>query len=144
MPNHIFKVGFHPRRLSTVWLAAVALCVLVALPFWPVSAQSELDNSDETVSLRRIQKHKVSGRHSDWLWPLRSVPRRWTVMSGNPPRRTLGTTPLVRAEFNGEQFRYPPPIPPPGRWHFTIWPLYFGMTTHAGWHFRIGVRYDDI
>ena len=65
-------------------------------------------------------------------------------MSGEPPQETLGSTSLTDIEANGKHFLYPQPIPPPGQWHFTIWPTYFGMSTRSGWHFRIGFRYDDV
>ena len=144
MRNSRLRKCFRARRLNILWIASAVLLTLMTLPFWQVSAQEPRDKANEAVSTHRIHKHKISGRHDDWPWPLSSVPRRWTAVSGNPPRKTFGTTPLTRAEFNGRQFRYPKPIPPAGRWHFTIWPLYFGMTTHSGWHFRLGVRYDDI
>jgi hypothetical protein len=130
------------RHSAPICKRLVAAVVLV-LCFRPTSYLAE-SQADPHCWIRKIVPHRASGPHGDWIWPLRYIPRRWTTMSGEPPRETFGSTPLTTAESRGRLFRYPQPIPPRGRWHFTIWPTYFGMSTHSGWHFRIGFRYDDV
>jgi hypothetical protein len=141
------KQGFREllyNRAVKASVVVVALCLLICGNFGPSSTRSQTYKCDPLQSKRLIHVRQGSRAHSDWIWPLRYVPRRWTIVCGNPPEKTLGTTPLRAAQFHGLQFRYPQPIPPRGYWHFTAWPIYFGMSTRSGWHFRIGVRYDDI
>jgi hypothetical protein len=95
-------------------------------------------------SIRIIPENLPTGRHTDWPFFLRWVPRRWTILRGVPPRRWLGTTPLAQAIFHGAIYEYPPPIPPRGFWHVVRWPLYFAFQTNGGWHGRIGIRFDDL
>jgi hypothetical protein len=120
-------------------LAAAVLALLLSPPAYLAEPQG-----DGECGIRKIHRRRASGRHGDWIWPLRYIPRRWTAVSGDPPRETLGSTPLTLAESEGKRFHYPQPIPPRGRWHFTLWPTYFGVSTRSGWHFRIGIRYDDV
>jgi hypothetical protein len=143
MVKHAFR-GLLRTRAVKASIAVIVLCVLTYGNFGPSSAGSQANKCDPFQSTRRIHLRQGSRMHSDWIWPLRYVPRRWTIVCGDPPQKTLGTTPLRTVQFHGLPFRYPQPIPPPGHWHFTTWPIYFGMSTRSGWHFRIGVRYDDI
>src|SRR5215471_6690100 len=143
MAKHLFRKLLHTRAVKASVVVA-AFCVLMYENFGPPSTGSQTYKCDPFQSKQLIHMRQGSGAHSDWIWPLRYVPRRWTIVCGNPPQKTLGTTPLRTAQFHGLQFRYPQPIPPPGYWHFTTWPIYFGISTRSGWHFRIGVRYDDI
>jgi hypothetical protein len=131
-------------RAVTASVVIAGLCLGMCGNFRPFSTRGQTDECDPFQSKRPMQVRQVPRTHSDWIWPLQYVPRRWTIVCGNPPQKTFGTTPLRRMQFHGAQFAYPQPIPPPGHWHFTTWPIYFGMSTRSGWHFRIGVRYDDI
>jgi hypothetical protein len=143
MAKHALPEILRTRAVKACVLL-VALCALIYGKFGPPSTRSQTDKCGPFQSKRPVRVRQASGTHSDWIWPLRAVPRRWTVLCGTPPYKTLGTTPLRTAQFHGLQFRYPQPIPPPGHWHFTTWPIYFGLSTRSGWHFRIAVRYDDI
>ncbi len=82
-----------------------------------------------------------AGRHNDWWWPFSLIPRRWTAFNSDiPPVKIAGTE---RAQDHVD-------IPERGKWilagvgNLKI-PVYFAVTTKAGWHFRIGLfRYDYI
>ena len=131
------------RVLTVLFVTATILYVLKFAGSEQGWVQRQ-DRGDGVTPERVIHWKEVSGYHSDWIWPLRFVPRSWTAIHGAPPHKSLGTTPLEDVEFNGAMFRYPPPIPPPGCWHLTTWPPYIGISTRSGWHLRIGFRYDDI
>ena len=74
-----------------------------------------------------------SGRHEDWVWPLKYIPRSWTSWSSiNPPRQLLGSSSLFGKHLD---------ITEPGTWA-VCWPLYVTFRTKSGWHFRSGLRYD--
>ena len=130
-----------PRPATISRRTLIAAVFMLTIYSASYLAESQVDTA---CGIRKIHPRSASGLHTDWIWPFRYIPRRWTAMPGDPPRETLGSTPLTSAESQGRRFRYPQPIPPRGRWHFTIWPTYFGMSTHSGWHFRIGFRYDDV
>ncbi len=72
-----------------------------------------------------------AGLHNDWSWPFSKIPRRWTAFEGKPPRKLLGNSPATK------------PIPDRGHW-LVAWPPYLALQTQNGWHFRIGVRWDDV
>lgn len=101
-----------------------------------------------TSNISCLPPHLQGKRHDDWPWPLSYVPRAWTSFCrgsfARPPRKLWGTT-ASKFDFPrlGWPFSYPQPIPKPGHWH-AAWPPYFALTTSAGWHFRIGARYDDV
>jgi hypothetical protein len=143
MAKHSLREVLRTRSVKASVLP-IAFCMLIYGNFGPSWTRSQTNTCDPFQMKRPVRIGQGSGTHSDWIWPFRYVPRRWTILCGNPPQKALGTTPLRTAQFHGLQVRYPQPIPPPGHWHFTTWPIYFGMSTRSGWHFRIGVRYDDI
>lgn len=75
-----------------------------------------------------------TGRHDDWPWPFKYIPRSWTAWSSpNAPRKLLGNAP------SSEHLD----ITPPGTWALA-WPLYLTFRTKGGWHFRSGFRYDYV
>jgi hypothetical protein len=70
------------------------------------------------------------GKHTDWVWPLSYIPRRWTAWSStNEPRKIIGS---ATGHLD---------IPPRGTW-VLAWPPYFAVTLPNGAHFRLGFRHD--
>jgi hypothetical protein len=71
-----------------------------------------------------------SGPHTDWPWPFRFIPRKWTaVPSTTPPKQLAGNT-------TGNL-----DVPKPGEWT-VAWPPYVAYTSPSGLHFRLGARFD--
>ena len=96
-----------------------------------------------------LPKHIAEGRHTDYLWPLSYIPRRWTSFCWHqPPKKILGNQELTWFDKYG--MFAPKPIPKPGQWQVSsikfgrFWiPLIFAGTTKGGWSWRFGARFDD-
>ncbi len=80
-----------------------------------------------------------AGRHDDWIWPFRYIPRSWTAFRSDiSPVKIAGT---AAGHLD---------IPERGRWVLAgveklKIPVYFAITTSTGLHFRIGLfRYDYV
>jgi hypothetical protein len=59
------------------------------------------------------------GRHDDWKWPLKLIPRRWTAVESNkPPIKLFGTAPADKHLD----------VPEPGTW-VVAWPPHWAWTT---------------
>ena len=86
----------------------------------------------------------LNTRHRDWFI-LRNVKRYWFAFLGYPPVKVSGTAykELAIVLSNGFTRCIPRPIPRNGQWWIGK-PFYFAFTTKNGWHFRIGLRWDNI
>lgn len=108
------------------------------------------------ISSKSMPTETLKGRHNDWPWPLRWIPRRWSAfISKKYPILIIGKSrkPVLdiievdgvekivpRRDANGAVImQYD--IPRPGNWNF-CWPLYISITFKNGFHIRIGIRKD--
>lgn len=67
----------------------------------------------------------LNQKHSDWLWPLKYIPRWFNAFQG-------AATPQK-------------PVPDPGTGYIRLWPWpEVARQTKGGWFFRLGFRWDDI
>ena len=96
---------------------------------------SELSLSEQRELLIRVPVLKTA--HSDWISPLRWVPRTWTVYLGPAPTEA---SILMVSEGNPDPLK---PIPQPGHW--VVLKGYMAATTADGIqiHDRLGFRWDD-
>lgn len=88
---------------------------------------------------------RPTGVHTDWPWPFNKISRRLTSADGFPPQMRWGNSVLTYDPTY--RTLYPKPIPRRGEWWIggpRKWPLYIAVTHRNGWHFRIGVRWDDL
>ncbi len=96
--------------------------------------------------------------HTDYIWPFSYIPRAWTSFAVPwRPIKLLGNQKKRMISTNTFSYYGIDPIPPKPRkginWSIqgiklAEWlpnlSLYFTMTTHSGWHFSIGIRYDSV
>lgn len=88
-----------------------------------------------------LPEHLRYRKHEDYPPFLRWIPRAWTAWSWGKPVLVGGNV------ITGP---YPAPITHPGTWQLSHFPdgpcyaWYFALTTRAGFHFRIGARWDDV
>ena len=72
-----------------------------------------------------------AGNHTDLIWPLSLIPRKWTAVESTRQPYTYG--------YDGD-------VPPAGQWTVAIsrYGFMFSANSH-GWLFRIGTfRYDYV
>lgn len=91
-----------------------------------------------------LPEHIKNGKHTDYPWPLKWVPRRWTSFCWPVPKKLAGNQILtIYKAKDGSVFAAPKPIPRPGEWQFSR-PFYVAFTTKSRWSFRLGARWDDV
>lgn len=138
---------------TLVWLigieAGLALAWTLGFPFimWVVWIQRGRPDAVLPPGLRT----KPHGDYAVWPWSL--IPRAATAFDFGRPVLMFGNQ---GAEFfdPARQAYFPKPIGEPGSWQISRYPklgpilgrvpAYFAFTTKDGWHFRDGVRYDDV
>lgn len=103
-----------------------------------------------------LPPHLAQRPHEDYgFWPFNKVPRAATAFRFGAPRRMWGNQTNFAAVYNSVPHVIAPmPIPNPGSWQVSRFPdlgpilgripAYFAFTTKSGFHFRDGIRWDDI
>lgn len=137
--------------------AAAAMTMIIL--FWTLWMQFVMWIAWLLRGKPRILPHHLSHRpHEDFaVWPFNRIPREATAFLWGPPRRLWGNqTNYVNVYENGvvPHAVAPKPIPEPGTWQVSCYPdlgpvlgripAYIAFTTKSGFHFRDGVRWDDV
>ena len=75
----------------------------------------------------------LDGRHDDWPWIFKYIPRRWSAFTAGrgEPKQILGNNP----EWHNQD------IPAKGTWCVS-WPLHFVARSQENLTLAFGVRYD--